>query len=41
MGWDMNILYVARSVHEDFEKDFGARRVELNEALAEASKPAT
>ncbi|MDX1565124.1 MAG: NAD(P)-dependent oxidoreductase, partial [Phycisphaeraceae bacterium] len=36
MGWDMKILYVARSVHEDFEEDFGARRVELDEALAEA-----
>jgi glyoxylate reductase len=35
-GWDMEILYVARSEHSDFENDLGARRVELEEALATA-----
>jgi glyoxylate reductase len=36
MGWDMKILYVARSRHEDFEKDLGAQKVTLEEALAQA-----
>lgn len=36
MGWEMKILYVARNIHEDFERDFGGRRVELSQALAAA-----
>ncbi len=36
MGWDMKIIYVARSVHAEFESDFNAVRVDLDEALRTA-----
>ena len=32
-GWDMEVVYVARSDHDDFENDLGAKRVSLEEAL--------
>lgn len=37
LGWDMRVLYVARSDHPEFEAPpIGARRVELDTGLAEA-----
>jgi glyoxylate reductase len=36
MGWDMRIVYSARQVHTDFERDFKASRVELDQALRQA-----
>jgi glyoxylate reductase len=36
MGWNMRIIYVARSDKPDWERDFGAMRMELDDALAAA-----
>ncbi len=33
MGWNMKVMYVSRSVKEDWERDFGAEKVGLREAL--------
>jgi len=36
MGWRMKIVYVARQRHEEFERDFRAAKMELDEALGKA-----
>lgn len=36
IGWGMKVLYTARSTHADFERELGARRVDLETALREA-----
>ncbi|MDR5757231.1 D-glycerate dehydrogenase [Caballeronia sp. LZ035] len=36
LGFRMNVLYTNRSPNEQAEKDYGARRVELDELLAQA-----
>ncbi len=36
MGWNMKIVYVARRRHEEFERDFAAPMVDLDEALRTA-----
>jgi len=36
MGWSMRVVYVARSRHADFERDFGAEPMGLDQALGEA-----
>ncbi len=35
-GWEMKVIYTARKAHEDFERDLGAVRMELDEALPRA-----
>lgn len=35
-GWDMPIIYVSRSLRPEWEHELGARRMELDAALAEA-----
>ncbi len=35
-GWRIKIIYVARSRHDDFERDFNATRMELDQALESA-----
>lgn len=35
-GWDMNILYTANTQKPEVEKKFGARKVELDELLAQS-----
>lgn len=36
VGWSMRVVYVARSRHPDFERDFGAEKMELDAALEAA-----